>query len=195
MYQQERMKMVREQVQARGIIESPLLTAMRLVPRELFVPENEQNHAYEDTPIPLGFNQIMSPPYLVAKMLELADASPSKTLLEVNSGSGYLVAVASFLFKEVVGIESVPELLEKSKKLLDILCISRAQLFSEEALVELSKRKFDAIIVSGSLSEIPKPLLSLLAPLGRLVVPVQKKKLLDLVCLQRQGEKEDFKQL
>ena len=195
MYQQERMKMVREQVQARGIIESPLLTAMRLVPRELFVPENEQNHAYEDAPIPLGFNQIMSPPYLVAKMLELADASPSKTLLEVNSGSGYLVAVASFLFKEVVGIESVPELLEKSKKLLDILCISRAQLFSEEALVELSKRKFDAIIVSGSLSEIPKPLLSLLAPLGRLVVPVQKKKLLDLVCLQRQGEKEDFKQL
>lgn len=192
MYEQERMQMVNEQIVARGITTSTLLTAIRIVPRELFILEEDRNRAYEDTPLSLGHGQIISPPYLVAKMLDLVEPSPKKTLLVISSGSGYLVAVASFLFKEIVAIEGSSQLIERSKKSLDTLCISRVEIFSEEGLKKISSKKFDSIIVSAALPNVPESLLDMLASKGRLVVPIHDKKSLELVCMVREGDKEKF---
>ena len=105
-----REKMVTEQIAARGVVDKNVLSAMRVVPRHLFVPEWEKRFAYQDRPLPIGYGQTMSQPYIVAYMTEMARVKPDSRVLEIGAGSGYQAAVLAQIVKHVYTVEVVPEL-------------------------------------------------------------------------------------
>src|ERR1700686_1612733 len=107
---QAREKMVAEQLEARGITDARVLEAMRTVPRDRFIPVELRDHAYDDGPLPIGADQTISPPYMVALTCEVAQLSGVERVLEVGPGSGYHAAVLSRLAAQVISIESIPHL-------------------------------------------------------------------------------------
>ena len=106
----DRINMVRDQIEARGIKNKAVLESMRNVPRHLFIPENLRHEAYEDEPVPIGYGQTISQPYIVALMTELLELSPDSKVLEIGTGSGYQAAILSTLADSVFSIEIIPEL-------------------------------------------------------------------------------------
>ena len=170
---ERRAKMVETQIVARGVRDPRVLAAMREVPRHLFVPETEAPHAYEDHPLPIGGNQTISQPYIVALMTELAEIAPEEKALEIGTGSGYQSAVLARLAREVYSIEIVPQLARESAERLTKL--GYANVFVREGDGYRGwpeKAPFDAIIVTAAPDRIPQPLLDQLAPGGRMVIPV-----------------------
>src|SRR5690606_16292689 len=117
-YKQLREKMVIEQLEARGIHHDATLQAMRQVERHLFVPSPYQSYAYEDRPLPIGFRQTISQPFIVASMTQMLDLSKDDRVLEIGTGSGYQAAVLAEIVAQVYTIEIVKELAERTKKLL-----------------------------------------------------------------------------
>lgn len=148
-----------------------VLEAMRGVPRHLFVPEKYRAQAYDDHPLPIGENQTISQPYIVARMTEALGLDEDDVVLEVGTGSGYQAAVLAELVKEVYTIEIVPELARQSKKVLKPYVNVQTRLgdgyrgWKEHA-------PFDAIIVTAAPDKVPPPLLEQLKPGGRMVIPV-----------------------
>lgn len=191
MYEQERLEMVRSQVIGHGIVRVPLLTIMQIVPRELFVPESLQKQAYLEEPLSVGYGHIMNPPYIDAMLLDLVQPSPNKSLLVVGSGTGYLLAIASFLFGRVIGIEAVSELAKKSREVLARLCISRVHILENEKDSSLNKEQFDCIIVTQAKSKLPEDLCIRLSPLGRLVVPMKRSGTCEMICAIREGSSKN----
>jgi len=186
MFEQERTQMVELQLEGRAISNREVLQAMEKVPRHLFVDKKLKDQAYEDHPLPIGFGQTISQPYIVAYMLELSVPSPSKRLLEIGSGCGYLVAVASHLFKEVVGIERIEGLVQKSRQYLEKLHVNNTRLLcADGALGDLDEELFDAIIISCAVSDIPQSLLNQLAPNGLLIAPVGQEFFQELVIVEK----------
>ena len=169
----KRKEMVETQIRARGIRDSLVLEAMGKVPRHRFVPESERRYAYNDGPLPIGHNQTISQPYIVALMTELIEPAPSKTVLEVGTGSGYQAAVLGECVDKVYTIEILPELGRRARGLLDELGYENVHVrvgdgfdgWPEEA-------PFDGIIVTAAPTNIPQPLLDQLDVGGRLVIPV-----------------------
>lgn len=157
-----------------GIKDYSVLDSIRETPRHLFVDEALAHRAYEDTALPIGFNQTISQPYIVARMTELAIAhgKPEK-VLEIGSGSGYQTAVIAPLVGQVYALERIRGLLEKSRARIRELRLRNVQLRHGDGLVGWAKEApFDVIIAAAAPERIPGELLEQLAPGGRLILPV-----------------------
>ncbi len=168
----EREAMVTLQLERRGIADPRVLSAMRCVPREAFVPEEFRYDAYQDSPLPIGAGQTISQPYVVARMIELAQIAPGDRVLEVGAGSGYATAVISRIAASVYGIERQGALVAGAQRALAGLGYSNASVIHGDGLQGLdAQAPFDAIIVSAG-GELPQALKEQLAPGGRLVIPL-----------------------
>jgi protein-L-isoaspartate(D-aspartate) O-methyltransferase len=165
--------MVREQIEARGVRDPEVLRAMRAVPRHLFVPESMRPFAHDDHPLPIGEDQTISQPYIVALMTELARVGPGSRVLEVGTGSGYQAAVLSEMGAEVRSIEIVEPLARRARGTLDALGYGRVRTRTGDGYAGWpDAAPFDAIVVTAAPPHVPQPLVDQLAPGGRMVIPV-----------------------
>lgn len=168
-----RAAMVEEQLRARGIRNRAVLTVMTRVPRHRFVPAMYQDEAYDDHPLPIGFDQTISQPYIVGYMTEAADISSNEKVLEIGTGSGYQAAILAELAREVYTIEIIPELAERARTVLSELDYRNIQVRSGDGYVGWKEHApFDAIIVTAAPDHVPPALLEQLAVKGRMVIPV-----------------------
>lgn len=168
-----RSEMVRQQLAARDITDETVLEAMSEVRRHLFVPEVLRERAYDDQPLPIGHEQTISQPYIVALMTQLAGASPSDKALDVGTGSGYQAAVLSKIVDEVYSIEIICDLAEEARERLDRLGYDNVTVRCGDGYAGWPEQApFDVIIVAAAPHEVPQPLIDQLAPGGRLVIPV-----------------------
>jgi protein-L-isoaspartate(D-aspartate) O-methyltransferase len=169
----KREAMVAEQLEARGLRNPAVLRAMRATPRHLFVPANVRSLAYEDGPLPIGFQATISQPYVVAWMTELLDVQRKTRVLEIGTGSGYQAAILSQLAAEVYSIEIVPELAKSASETLARLGHKNVEVRHGDGYKGWpEKAPFDRIILTAAPPEIPQALIDQLANGGRLVAPV-----------------------
>lgn len=172
-YEAARSRMVRIQIADRGITDSAVLRAMKKVPRHLFVPKEYESEAYNDYPLPIGYGQTISQPYIVAFMTEATEPSPKKIALEVGTGSGYQAAVLAGIVNHVYSIEIVPDLaLESYARLKNLGYKNITVKFGDGYKGWVEYAPFDIIIVTAAAEQIPSPLVEQLAENGRLVIPV-----------------------
>jgi protein-L-isoaspartate(D-aspartate) O-methyltransferase len=165
--------MVNYQISARGISNPEILSAMRKVPRHLFVPKEYENDAYGDFPLPIGYGQTISQPYIVAYMTEVSRPDKKKKALEIGTGSGYQAAVLAEIVDTVYTIEIVPELAIESDSRLKNLGYNNIIVRSGDGYEGWKKHApFDIILVTAAADKIPVPLVDQLAENGRLVIPV-----------------------
>lgn len=168
-----RERMVTEQIEGRGITNTMVLTAMREVHRHAFVPEALQARAYGDHPLPIGFGQTISQPYIVAYMSSLLEPEPCLSVLEVGTGSGYQTAILASMSLEVFSVERVRELYFQTKNLLQTLGYRKVRTrLTDGTLGWEENAPFDRIIVTAGGPDIPSPLLDQLGDPGIMVIPV-----------------------
>jgi protein-L-isoaspartate(D-aspartate) O-methyltransferase len=168
-----RESMVRTQIAARGVKDARVLAAMRKVPRHEFVPDGVKAQAYDDTALPIGDDQTISQPYIVALMTELAALRPDAKVLEVGTGSGYQAAVLAEVARDVYSIEIVEPLAKRAEATLRRLGYERVHVRHGDGYRGWPEAApFDAILVTAAPDTVPAPLLEQLAPAGRLVIPV-----------------------
>ena len=168
-----RERMVRRQIESRGITDPAILDAFRDVAREEFVDEEHRRFAYDDNPLPIEAGQTISQPYIVALMIEAAGIRPGDAVLEVGAGSGYAAAVISRIAKRVVSIERHGELAQIARERMTRLGYGNVRILQGDGTRGCpDEAPFDAILAAASGSHVPKPLLDQLAPGGRLVMPV-----------------------
>jgi protein-L-isoaspartate(D-aspartate) O-methyltransferase len=173
LFAEKRKQMVEKQIKAMGINDLRVLDAMLKVKRHLFVPSDVRHLAYEDRPLPIGWEQTISQPYIVALMTELLALKGTERVLEIGTGSGYQAAILAELVKEVYTIEISEPLARQSERLLKELHYNNIKVkFGDGFLGWPEFSPFDAIIVTCAPEKIPPPLLSQLAENGRLVIPV-----------------------
>ncbi|MDT7043093.1 protein-L-isoaspartate(D-aspartate) O-methyltransferase [Candidatus Nitronereus thalassa] len=173
--QVERDHMVREQIIARGVTDSQVIQALRQVPRHEFVPESEKEQAYEDHPLPIGFGQTISQPYIVAFMTEALKLQPHERVLEIGTGSGYQAAILSHMVNKVFSIEIVEPLAERAKDTLTHLGLTNVKVRAGDGYQGWPEEgPFDAIILTAAPEHIPQPLLDQVAIGGRLILPLGK---------------------
>ena len=166
--------MVSRQLEARGIRDAAVLAAMRTVPRERFVPQELIARAHDDNPLPIGSDQTISQPYIVARMLEAAELGPTARVLDVGTGSGYAAAVAAELALDVVSIERIPELADAAgRRLRSLGYADITVLVGDGTLGAPEHAPFDAIIAAAAGSDVPPAWLAQLAPHGRIVLPIE----------------------
>ncbi|MHC4727946.1 MAG: protein-L-isoaspartate(D-aspartate) O-methyltransferase [Planctomycetota bacterium] len=164
--------MVARQIQARDVRDPNVLAAMRIVPRHAFVPFSEQRYAYADYPRPIGFEQTISQPYIVAFMTEALQLKPNSKVLEIGTGSGYQAAVCAEIAQKVYTIEIVEGLAKRAKKDLEELGYSNVfTRFGDGFFGWPEEAPFDAIIGTAAAGRIPEPLLEQLKPGGRMIIP------------------------
>ena len=150
-----------------------VLSAMSRVPRELFIPPELAHSAYDNIPLPIGLNQTISQPFIVALMTEKLELTADKKVLELGTGSGYQTAILAALARQVVTTERLPELLEKAKVILKQLGYQNIEMhLAEEVLGWKSGAPYDAIISTAGAPAIPDSLVAQLAIEGRMVIPV-----------------------
>jgi protein-L-isoaspartate(D-aspartate) O-methyltransferase len=165
--------MVDSQIRARGVTDERVLTALRKVPRHLFVPEPHRIRAYDDTPLPIGFDQTISQPYIVAYMSEVLEPKATDRVLEIGTGSGYQAAVLGELAGEVYTIEIVEPLAAQARETLAGLGYTNIQVRQGNGYLGWPEAApFDKIIVTAAPDEVPPLLVEQLAVGGVLVVPV-----------------------
>lgn len=172
-YVDDRLSMVANQIESRGVSDSAVLAAMRIVPRHLFVPKRYMGSAYEDGPLPIGHEQTISQPYIVALMTQLLELKGDERVLEIGTGSGYQSAVLAEIVDSVYTIEIICDLAESARKLLSdlgydnvkVMCADGYRGFAEAA-------PFDVVIVTAAPDHIPDPLVEQLKVGGRMVLPV-----------------------
>jgi protein-L-isoaspartate(D-aspartate) O-methyltransferase len=169
----QRVEMVDRQIAARGVEDRRVLTAMAAVPRHEFVPRAQIEHAYSDGPLPIGFGQTISQPYIVALMTELAEVGQGDKVLEIGTGSGYQAAVLAELSDRVYSVEIVPELARSAADRLrhvgypSVLVRDADGYFGWERYAP-----FDVILVTAAPDHVPPPLIRQLKEGGRMVIPV-----------------------
>ena len=167
-----REKMVTEWIEKRGITDTLLLKALRTVPREEFVPQNLREWAYADMPLPIGYGQTISQPYIVALMTEKIAVQPGARVLEVGTGSGYQAAILSAMGCEVYSVEIIRKLAQKAEETLRALGYRAQVRWGDGYFGWEEQAPFDAILVTCSVDHIPPPLLQQLKTGGRMVLPV-----------------------
>ncbi|MFQ5903853.1 MAG: protein-L-isoaspartate(D-aspartate) O-methyltransferase, partial [Candidatus Binatia bacterium] len=166
-------EMVERDLRGRGIKDRRVLEAMALVPRHLFVPESQRPLAYQDRPLPIGQDQTISQPYIVALMTELLELKGNEKVLEVGTGSGYQAAVLSHIAREVYTIEIIPPLAERAKGTLARLGYNNVWVKVGDGFFGWEEKgPFEAILVTASAEKIPEPLWQQLREGGRLVMPL-----------------------
>jgi protein-L-isoaspartate(D-aspartate) O-methyltransferase len=183
---QAREKMVAEQLEARGIKDARVLDAMRIVERDRFIPSELREHAYDDGPLPIGSEQTISQPYMVALTCEVAQLTGIERVLEIGTGSGYEAAVLSKLAAQVITIESIPHLYDRARLILQGVGASNVSVrLADGSLGCIEDAPFDVIIVSAAMPGVPMTLLAQLKPEGRLVAPIGEEELQTLVRIAR----------
>ena len=195
-YRRAREWMVSHQIERRGIKSPQLLEAMRQIPRHLFVQPLMRDRAYEDNPLPIGENQTISQPYIVALMTSLIHLEGVENVLEIGTGSGYQSAILSRLAKTVHTIERHRSLARRAESILKELNIQNVTVHVGDGSVGLPKfAPFEAILITAAMPQVPEVLLNQLAKDGRLVAPVGSSGKQILQRWTREGEtfsREDF---
>lgn len=169
----ERERMVEEQLVRRGITDERVLNAMRKLPRHRFVEEALRDRAYGDHPLPIGENQTISQPYIVAAMTQLLKLEGHEKVLEIGTGSGYQTAVLAELARRVCSIERLPGLAARARRILEELGYTNAVVKTADGTYGWpDEAPFDRILVTAGAPAVPAPLFQQLAEGGRLVVPI-----------------------
>ncbi len=172
-YYSSRMKMVQEQIRERGVKDTKVLAVMEKVKRHIFVPAWEQYQAYEDYPVPIGYRQTISQPYIVAYMTEAAELKKDDKVLEIGTGSGYQAAILAEIVNEVYTIEIIKELADSARDRLKELGYKNIWIRHGDGYEGWEEyAPFDAIIVTAAPDEIPQKLVHQLKVGGRMIVPV-----------------------
>ncbi len=173
-YRQQRIAMVNNTIANRGVSNADILRVMNTVPRQQFVSDEYKDHAYEDHPLPIGYGQTISQPYIVAWMTDLLELKPGEKVLEIGTGSGYQAAVLAELgFVDVFSIEIIPELAQEAARRLPILGYQNIQLKQGDGYYGWDAfAPYDAIIVTAAPDHLPSPLVDQLKDGGRLVIPI-----------------------
>jgi protein-L-isoaspartate(D-aspartate) O-methyltransferase len=184
-----RREMVESQLKARGIRHPQLLAAFMETPRELFIPEDRRHEAYDDCPVPIGFGQTISQPYVIALMIQELDVGPQHIVLDVGAGSGYQTALLARLAKHIYAMERLPQLTERAIGTLSGLGVSNVTLATQDgSLGWAAQAPFDRIICGAAAMDVPKPWIEQLADGGRIVMPLGAEHSQDLVLLERHGK-------
>ncbi len=173
-----------------------VLEIMSRIPRERFVPSENQHLAYEDGPLPIGLDQTISQPFIIALMTEALELSGSEKVLEVGTGSGYQTAILAELARLVVTTERLPALAEKAKSVLDNLGYTNIEVhLAEETLGWQSEAPYDTIMVTAGAPRVPVDLLAQLAIGGRMVIPIGSRYVQELYKITRRKKKNIFQNL
>jgi protein-L-isoaspartate(D-aspartate) O-methyltransferase len=168
-----RERMIESQLRARGISDARVLGTMLRVPRHAFVPEPYCAEAYEDHPLPIGDDQTISQPYVVAVMLEYLQLVPTDIVLEIGTGSGYVTALLAELAAQVFSIERHPGLAANARAVIEALGYRNVHTFTGDGTLGLpAQAPFGAILVSAAALDVPPALISQLGEGGRMIVPV-----------------------
>jgi len=172
-YKMKRIKMVNTQIKSRGITNQPTLEAMEKVPRHFFVPDYLWDQAYNDTPLPIGFGQTISQPYIVAYMTAILEPEKNDRVLEIGTGSGYQAAVLAKIVDSVFTVEIVPELAGQAKIVLKELGYNNVQVKNGDGYYGWKEHApYDKIIVTAAPEEIPPHLIEQLKEGGKMIIPV-----------------------
>ncbi len=165
--------MVDYQIKSRGIRDDLVLEAMKKIERHLFVPEEQVRYAYNDRPLPIGLNQTISQPYIVALMTEFLNLKGSEKVLEIGTGSGYQAAILGEIAAEVHTVERHAELAERASSLIASLGYTNVHVhLGDGSLGWTDEEPYDAVLVTAAAPEVPEPLKDQLIEDGRLVIPV-----------------------
>lgn len=171
-FREQRLAMVKDQIMERGIKDRSVIEAMMVVPRHKFVSDNYLNRAYNDSPLPIGYGQTISQPYIVAYMTEVLNLNKNSRVLEVGTGSGYQAAILSPIVKQVYTIEIIPELARSAAVRLKDLGYHNIEVAIGDGYYGWNRyAPFDAIIVTAAAGHIPPPLIEQLKNNGRMVIP------------------------
>ncbi|MCX7788123.1 MAG: protein-L-isoaspartate(D-aspartate) O-methyltransferase [Spirochaetes bacterium] len=172
-FNQKRERMVVSQIEARGVRDPKVLAALRKVPRHRFVPPPLEERAYDDTPLPIGYGQTISQPYIVAYMTEALQLKGTEKVLEIGTGSGYQAAILAEITPHVCSIEIIPELTDRARKILDETGYGFVKTRKGDGYYGWDEESpFDAIIVTAAAGHVPPPLLHQLKTGGKLLIPL-----------------------
>ena len=190
-YQEQRARMINEQLIARGIDDDAVLEAFRTVPREKFVPQERREDAYRDGPLPIGEGQTISQPYIVASMIQALQPKPEDKILEVGIGSGYAAAVLSRVVESVYGVERYSSLGQQAEERLREVECTNVEVHIGDGTKGWSKEApYDGIMVSAAAPGIPDELLEQLVVGGCLVIPAGKKQVQQLYQVEKLNDGE-----
>ncbi len=195
-YKQQREFMVKHHLEGRDIRDKRVINAMRQVPREKFVPPEYKNSAYTDHPLPIGHNQTISQPYIVALMCQLLELKGNEKVLDVGAGSGYQTAVLSKLAKKVIAIELLPELAKKAEKNIRLVGIGNTKIIHGDGSKGYKdEAPFDAIKSAAASDHVPHAWKKQLKEGGRIVLPLKTGFMQTLVRITKDNgefEREDI---
>ena len=196
-HKERRETMVKQQIEKRGIKDQSVLRAMRNVKRHEFVPSSLVDNAYNDRPLPIGYGQTISQPYIVAYMTDIIDPKADFKVLEIGTGSGYQAAVLAAIVREVYTIEIVPQLSKPASERLKNLGYKNAQVKTGDGYFGWKEHApFDAIIVTAAAEYIPPPLIEQLKDGGKMVIPVGSPFMTQMLMLvEKKGGKTTTKSL
>jgi protein-L-isoaspartate(D-aspartate) O-methyltransferase len=181
---------------ATEIRDKRVLAAMAHIPREQFVPQQERYLAYEDGPLPIGYDQTISQPYIIALMTEALELKGNEKVLELGTGSGYQTAILAELAETVISVERVPALAVAAQKVLNSLGYKNIEIYiATETLGWPEKAPYDAIMVTAGAPDIPIDLLSQLAIGGRMIIPAGSRYVQELYKVTRQKDKNRVEKL
>ncbi len=181
---------------SREIKDRRVLEVMAKIPRERFVPEESHHLAYEDIPLPIGLDQTISQPFIIALMTEALELTGTERVLEIGTGSGYQAAILAGLARQLVTVERLPKLADTARKVLDSLGYRNIEIhLSEETLGWPERAPYEAILVTAGAPRVPSELVAQLAIGGRMVIPVGSRYLQELVKITRQKRKNRIENL
>jgi len=187
-YRFARERMVKNHLISRGITDKRVLQAMGRIQRHLFIEEALYGEAYNDHPLPIGHQQTISQPYIVAMMTEALELTGTEKTLEIGTGSGYQTAILAELSKTVYTVERIRPLMENARKLLALQGFSNILFKANDGTFGWKEfEPYDAIIVTAGSPKIPEPLLKQLSEKGRMVIPVGSRAGQDLIRVKRTG--------
>ena len=187
-----RIKMIKDQIERRGIKDKKVLESLSRVPRHFFVPEDLQKNAYDDRPLPIGFGQTISQPYIVALMTELLSLDFKDKVLEIGTGSGYQTAILAKIVEKVYTIEIYKELFERANEKFKLLSYNNIISLNADGYYGWEQfALFDAIIVTCAPSFVPPPLIQQLKVGGLLVIPVGPPFTVQKLLLIKKVDKEN----
>ena len=185
-----RTDMVETQIRNRGIRDAATLRAMRQVPRHLYIPENQQRWAYDDRPLPIGYGQTISQPYIVGYMTEIIKPKKEFRVLEIGTGSGYQAAVLAEIVDHVYTIEIVEPLGLRAKEVLDQNYSNVSVKIADGYYGWEEHAPFDAIVVTAAAEYIPPPLIAQLKDGGTMIIPVGSPfRVQNLMKIRKEGDK------
>lgn len=182
----ERLRMVEHQIAARGLDDQRVLSAMKEVPRHLFVPPPYDRSAYEDCPLPIGSGQTISQPYIVALMTELLTLQPTDSVLEIGTGCGYQAAILAALVQQVTTIERIPEVARLAKTNLAAVGSKNIEVIVGDGTLGYPQNApYNGIIITAATPSVPRPLIEQFGEGGRLVAPVGGHDIQELIRIRK----------